>query len=131
MLFYENYERNNLWALIRIKRRLLGIDKDEKIEIADYISSILQPKYIYRFLKNTISISSGNDGYSYYFSDENFECFLNKDSIVKVIDSNIQNNPPQNDTELLLVKVYEAYKNGEKDVWGHNSYRSDTFIKLL
>ena len=126
----DNYERHNLWALLRIKRRLLRLDKDEKVDIKDYISTVLQPEHIYVFLKNVIGTSSGSHGYEYYFSDDTFECFFDNNNIIKTIDSFINLHPPKDDIELFLSEVYEIYKNGEKDIWGHKSYKSDHFIRL-
>ena len=126
----DNYEPYNLWALIRIKRRLFKLDEEEKVDIKDYISTVLRPKHIYTFLKNAICTSSGSNGYEYYFSDDRFECFLDKNVIVETIDSFINQQPPRDDIELFLSEVYEIYKNGQEDIWGHKSYKSDHFIRF-
>lgn len=65
-LFEDKYYSKYItWILIRERRRVMGLDKSANVEIHDYISKIFQPKYVYKLIRETVSSTSGSDGYNY------------------------------------------------------------------
>ena len=104
------YVRNNIWAFVWIKKRILNLD--ETVEIRDYINRVFEKRIVYRVLSDIISCGEGSYGYSYYIEDNTIETmFLNTDLIENAIASIL----PSNETEKFILKVYLEYKYGTPD----------------
>ena len=118
----EYYSQNNIWALYRYFK-----EADNAV-FTTYISEIISSKNIYRILWDTTSLSSGSDGLNrYYVNEENFHIFFDNQSVA---DQLIEERPPRTDDEKFVFSVYQAYKRGEKDRYGHASVSKREIVEL-
>lgn len=124
----KNYGVHNSWALLRTKRKVLDLDKDADVDIVDYISSIMKPKYIYRVLIDTISTSNGTQGYGYSITEKSLKSFFANDDIVL---GYLNECPPSNDLETFIHDVFYKYKYGEPDDLGEKVIYTENYINLF
>ncbi len=124
----ENYSVRNSWALLRTKRKVLNLDKDADVDIIDYVSSIMKPKYIYKVLLDMISTSNGTQGYGYFINEKNLKCFFANDDIVLKY---LREYPPTSDKERFVYDVFEKYKFGEPDDLGEKVIYTENYMELF
>lgn len=123
----DNYGVHNSWALLRTKRKILGLEKDADVDIIDYISEIMKPEYIYRVLIDIIGTSSGTQGYGYFINEKSLKCyFLNEDIVLNYLTE----YPPTNDIERFVYEVFERYKFGKPDELGEKVIYTNNYIDL-
>lgn len=105
----QYYCQSNAWGLYHYFK-----DMDNTAGFADYIKSILVPANVYRVLWDVIghSISSSH---KYSVNEENMATF---GITVEIIDPLIAQQLPRNEGESFVLRVYDAYKGSEVDVWG-------------
>lgn len=109
----DNYYKRNVFSYYRYLKDLPDIDENSVIK--DYISANVSDKYIYRFLRDLISSSIGSIGYSYFISDDNVKAILPENFDVQAL---VDSNPPKNESEKTVKRIYEAYSLGESDAFG-------------
>lgn len=111
----------NAWSLYRYCKAL------EKISIfTAYIASILSPQSMYRVLWDITNCIMGSN-YLYSIEDKNFNIFI-ADSAA--LDKLIAENVPRNEDEEFVRRVYDCFRNGEADVFGHKGVVSAIEVKL-
>lgn len=123
----DNYGYHNSWALLRAKRKVLNLEKDAQVDIIDYISKIMKPSYIYKILRDIIGMSTGSGGYGYYISESSLKSFFSDEN---VIFEYLHQCPPSNETEEFICNIFERYKSGEIDDWGHKAIYVDNYVRL-
>lgn len=124
----KNYSARNSWALLRAKRKVLNLDDDADVDITDYISAIMKPKYIYKVLIDIISTSNSSQGYGYCINKNSIKrYFANEDIVLKYL----REYPPTNDKERFVHEVFEKYKFGEPDELGEKVIYTKNYIDLF
>lgn len=123
----DNYGYHNSWALLRVKRKILKLEENADVEIIDYIKSIIKPTYIYKILRDMISMSIGTSGYEYYISEKSLKSFFDNEN---EIFEYIEQCPPSNKEEEFICRICDKYKNGEVDDWGNKAVYVDHYIRL-
>ena len=106
----------------------MDLDKDADVDIVDYISSIMKPKYIYRVLIDTISTSNRTQGYGYSITEKSLKSFFANDDIVL---GYLNECPPSNDLEAFIRDVFDKYKYGEPDDLGEKVIYTENYINLF
>ncbi|MEM1485600.1 P-loop NTPase fold protein [Oscillospiraceae bacterium PP1C4] len=114
------YHIRNIWSLYSF------YESSSTDVVKKYINGIISASSIYRILGDLVSQSMG-DGYSYSIADKNFSLLFEDCVNVDIL---IQENPPRNDSEVFVQKVYQEYKTGTPDVWGDKSLSSFSEIRL-
>ncbi len=108
-IYADNYYRKgNAWGLYHYFK-----DADNKAGFTDYIKSIISPTNVYRVLWDIVGHSVSNT-HKYSISEENMAAF---GLTAEILDSFIAQQPPRNEDESFVLRVYEAYKGSEVDVW--------------
>lgn len=118
------YVRYNIWGLIRY----LKIKENREEVVHDYIAHMINEGNIFRVMGDMITQSIGNT-YGYKISDENFAIFF-EDGDVNFLDSLLQRVVPKTQSEKFVLKVYEKFKSGEPNSWGHKEIISEVEVLL-
>lgn len=120
---YEDtlYLKGNIWGLYWYYK-----DTNRTEEMMEYIASVITPKNIYRILWDIISCSI-SQYYMYSINSENFSAFFIDD---KLVEKMINDNLPKNENERTVKRIYEAYKYGEPDEWGHKGVKYENPLIL-
>ncbi len=115
---YEDayYSPRNIWAYYRYLQD--KNDVDEKDVIKKYILKIISSKYIYRILRDTVSFSSGTDGYKYSLISEDIKTLFDESIDIQSL---FNSNPPKNNTEELIKNLYTEFSLGTPDHFGRTS----------
>lgn len=118
-----NYSRYNIWGLFRFYK-----DDTKKEEIlSGYINDIFSSQYVYRYIGDAISQSTGSHGYGYQINSANLKA-LHFDE--EKIDAALEECPPRTESEHFVLDVYQKYKNGEENIFGECGVNSHTEIKI-
>lgn len=48
----------------------------------------------------------------------------------KFVENMIKKNPPKTEDEMIVQKIYDAYKFGEPDEWGHKGIKYENPLIL-
>lgn len=98
----EYYQEQNIWSILEsgLPVEISGLDS--------YVQTLSTPKNVYRILWDCVSKSIGSKGYGYSISKKLFSRFFEK---IEVADSILELNPPQNESESIVLKLYEMFKN--------------------
>ena len=91
-----------------------------------YIENHLTGYNVYRMLWDITSVAL-SDCYTYYISQDNFDLYI-KDCTV--VDRLIEQRPPETEDEKFVFRVYEKFRDGEIDSWGHKGVTSVTYRDL-
>ena len=101
--------------------------QEERLEIfTTYIENHLTGYNIYRMLWDITSVTL-SDCYTYYISQDNFDLYI-KDCTV--VDRLIEQRPPETEDEKIVFRIYEKFRDGEIDSWGHKGVTSVTYRDL-
>lgn len=106
----EYYQKGNAWVLYRHCK-----EKEETPKFTAYIMGILAATNVYKLLWD-ISSEAISDNYTYSITEENMVLFCDNKEL---LDNLIQNTPPCTEDEEFVNKIYDSYRNGLADVWGH------------
>lgn len=118
-----NYSRHNIWGLFRFYK-----DNTKKEEIlSGYINDIFSSQYVYRYIGDAISQSTGSRGYGYQINSANFKALYFDE---EMIDAALEERPPQTESEHFVLDVYQKYKKGEENIFGECGVNSHTEIKI-
>lgn len=118
-----NYSRYNIWGLFRFYK-----DDTKKEEIlSGYINDIFSSQYVYRYIGDAISQSTGSYGYGYQINSANLKA-LHFDE--EKIDAALEELIPRTESEHFVLDVYQKYKNGEENIFGECGVNSHTEIKI-
>ena len=115
------YHVANAWGMYHCYKA-----NDAVESFTDYIKSILSAENVYRVLWDVKTCAIG-DNYQYSISDENLTVYLGDIQAVKKL---VEENPPRSKDEEFVYQMYNAYCNGEPDVWGHKGVVSQTAVNL-
>ena len=100
---YEDdyYAHSNIWSLYRYDNELTK----------EYLSKNISKENIYRFLRDTISISIGTGGYGYSIRKESIDLLAKDIDIDKYLKDS---NKELTGDELFIKELYDFYKVGNK-----------------
>lgn len=109
---YEDtyYTAKNIWAYYRYLQEKNGVDEKEVIQ--KYILKIISDKYIYRILRDAVGFSSGTCGYKYNLISDDMKVLFDESIDIQHL---INLNPPKNNSEELIEKLYDEFSLGKTD----------------
>lgn len=118
-----NYSRYNIWGLFRFYK-----DNTKKEEIlSGYINDIFSSQYVYRYIGDAISQSTGSYGYEYQINSANLKALH---FVEEKIDAALEERLPRTESEHFVLDVYQKYKNSEENKFGECGVNSHTEIKI-
>ena len=91
-----------------------------------YIQMILSAGTVYRVVWDTKNCGISSN-YIYSIDEKIFNNYIGEQAVV---DKLVNDNPPRNKDESLTLELYEIFKNGKPDVWGHKGITSPTPLVL-
>ncbi len=118
-----NYSQYNIWGLFRFYKD----DTNHEEILSGYINDIFSSQYVYRYIGDAISRSTGSHGYGYQIHSANFKA-LHFDE--EMIDAALEECPPRTESEHFVLDVYQKYKNGEENIFGECGVNSHTEINI-
>lgn len=121
-LFSETYYYpKNAWGLYYYYKETDGVST-----FTSYVAKNLSIETIYRAIWDVVTTSI-SDHYTYSIPEDNFIIFI---SNPKLVDQLIAQRPPKSKDEEFVLQVYEAFRNGEPDEWGHKGITTHTAKNL-
>ncbi len=118
-----NYSQYNILGLFRFYKD----DTNQEEILSGYINDIFSSQYVYRYIGDAISRSTGSHGYGYQINSANLKA-LHFDE--EKIDAALEECPPRTESEHFVLDVYQKYKNGEENIFGECGVNSHTEIKI-
>lgn len=117
----DYYHPNNAWGLYHHYKQ-----QDDISGFTSYVVNHLTAENIYRVLWD-VTTTSISDHYMYSINEENFKVFVND---TELVDQLVAKRPPQTKDEEFVFRIYETFRNGEPDDWGHKGVTSPTHKDL-
>ena len=118
---YEDpiYQRKKIWSLYRAYT--------DKGIVHKYMREVIKPRNLFRILSDMVCESVGTGGYGYWVKEKYIiDLFGEKEPFQFMVEKAV----PTNETEELLLKLWNRMQNGEKDYWGEDDYHSPIPINL-
>ena len=107
----KNYTWLNIWGIYH---------SSSKEELPGYIEQVYTSSNVYKVVADTITFSSGTDGYKYFINQKHYNDLGLASLPIK---DAISDNPPQNDSEKMVFDLYQKFINDEIDDFGNPSIR--------
>lgn len=103
------YEKGNLWAIY-------SVYENEEHLVKNYVTEILNDYNIYRFLYDSVGMSTGSGGIRYYVNTED----INKLTTIDNINSILEHRPPLTEDESFILDVYRLTKDHHHDPYSRD-----------
>lgn len=117
-IYDEYYQRRNIWGMCSV------LEEDSR-DIKTYVSTILNPKNVVRFLYDIIGVSYGSQ-FNYYIKKENLIEFCTEEFIEDLVSKRTSNTKD----ELFILSVFDRYINSLNEGFGERGVNCDTERKV-